>query len=180
MNTASALTEPEISKYTLSKRRLHLPLSVVVSFFISLLGLVCGETTDRMYMCNLYGHRFADIYECLSSWSSGPRDAIKIIFRVLFHLLYGAVLFIGTITTSIFLFAQVIVKAVVTTSSWCAINALTAFRWSIKKCAVVLESIFVQILDTISLGFSLQWKSWAIAIPACWILYLEFHQITVG
>lgn len=180
MTTASALTEPEISKYTLNKRRLHFPLFVVVFFFISLLGLVCGESTDRMYMCNLYGHRYADIYKCLSRWSSGPRNAIKIIFRVLFHLLHGAVLFIGTIISSIFLFAQVIVKAVVTTSSWCAINALTAFRWSIKKCAAVLEFIFVQILDAISLGFSLQWKSWAIAIPACWMLYLEFRQITVG
>jgi len=169
-------TEPEVSKYTINKRRLHYPLFVIAFFFISLLGLACGEPTDRIYLCNLYGHRYADVYECLSRWSSGPRSAAKVIFRALFHLFYWAALFLGAIVYCTFLFAQVVVKA----TNWVLMTAVAAPGWSLRKCVAALESVSVQILDTVGLAFSLQWKTWAIAIPACWMLYLEFRQMVVG
>ncbi|KAF8814870.1 hypothetical protein BYT27DRAFT_7205886 [Phlegmacium glaucopus] len=165
--------EPEVSKYTINKRRLHYPLFILGFFFISLIALVGGEPTDRVYLCNLYGHRYADIYECLSRWSNGPRNATKIVFRALFH---WAALFFSAITFSIFLFAQV----VFTTIRWVLMTALAAPGWSLRKCVAVLVSVSVRILDTVGLAFSLQWKTWAIAIPACWMLYLEFRQMVVG
>ena len=127
-------------------------------------------------MCNLYGHRYADIYECLSRWSSGPRMAIQAIFRVLFHFFYGAAVFLGAIIYCIFLFAHVVVKAI----GWILVAVVAAPSWSFRKCIAILESISVQILDTLGFALSLRWKTWAIAIPACWMLYLELHHMVVG
>jgi hypothetical protein len=118
-------------------------------------------------MCNLYGPRYADVYECLSRWSSGPRSTIKIIFRLVFYLLYWAASFLGAIVACIFLFAQVVVRAM----SWVLMASAAAPGWSLRRSVAVLE---------LGLVFSLQWKTWAIAIPACWMLYLELRQMVAG
>ena len=165
--------EPEVSKYTLNKRRLQYPLFVIGFFFISLLGLICGEPTDRVYMCSLYGLRYATIYECLSRSSSGPRSVIKTIFRLPFHYLYRATLFL---TAIILLFMQAVVKAI----GWVLMTAVAAPSWSLRRSATILESVSVQILDALGFVLLLQWKTWAIAIPACWMLYLEVRQMTIG
>ena len=127
-------------------------------------------------MCNLYGPRYADIYECLSRWSSGPRSMIKIIFRLVFYLLYWAASFLGAILACIFLFAQAVVRAM----SWVLMVSVAAPGWSLRRFVAVLESASVQTLDALGLVFSLQWKTWAIAIPACWMLYLELRQMVAG
>ena len=94
-------------------------------------------------------------------------------FRVLF---YSAALFFGTIVHFIFLFARVVVKAI----GWVVMVAVAAPGWLLRKCVAVLESISVRTLDALSLTFSLQWKTWVIAIPACWMLYVELRHIVVG
>ena len=165
-------TEPEVSKYTLNKRKLQYHLFVIGFFFISLLGLVCGEPTDRVYMCSLYGLRYAAIYECLSRWSTGPRSVIKTIFRLLFHI-YRAAFFFSAI---IYLFMQAVVKAI----GWVLMTAVAALSWSLRKSITILASISAQTLDALGFVFLLQWKTWAIAIPACWILYLEVRQMAIG
>ena len=166
-------TEPEVSKWTITKRKFQYPIFVIGLFFISLLGLACGEPTDRVYMCNIYGHRYADIYECLSRWSDGPRSTINIIFRVVFHIVYWAASFLGAIILCIFLFAQLVVKTI----GWVLMITAATPGWSLRKCAAFLEWVFVQTLDAVGLVFSLQWKTWAIAIPACWMLYVELRQM---
>ena len=167
---ADALTaEPEVSKYTLNKRKLQYPLFVIAFFFISLLGLVCGEPTDRVYMCSLYGPRYAAIYECLSRWSSGPRSVIKAIFRLPVHFLYRAAFFLGAV---IYLFMQAVVKAI----GWVLTTAVAAPQRSITT----LKSVSMLTLEALGFVFLLQWKTWAIAIPACWMLYVEVRQMTIG
>jgi len=127
-------------------------------------------------MCNLYGHRYADIYQCLARWFSGLRMAIQAIFRVLFHFFYWAAVFLGAIIYCIFLFVQMVVKAI----GWILLAAVAAPSWSLKKGIAILESISVQILDAFGFAFSLRWKTWVIAVPACWMLYLELHHMVVG
>jgi hypothetical protein len=63
---------------------------------------------------------------------------------------------------------------------WVLMAATAASGWSLRKCVTILESVSVQILDALDLAFSLEWKTWAIAIPACWILYVELRQLSVG
>ena len=118
-------------------------------------------------MCSLYGPRYADIYECLSRWSNGPRNAIKTIFRLLFH-------FLSAIIYSITLFVQAVAKAI----GWVLMTAVAAPSWSLRRSVRILES--VSALDAPGFVSSLQWKTWAIAIPACWMLYLEVRQMAIG
>lgn len=165
--------EPQVSKYTINKRKLQYPLFVFGFFFISLLGLMCEEPTDRIYMCSLYGRRYADIYECISRWSNGPRSVIKIIFCLLFHFLHQTVLFL---ISCIVLSAQAVVRAI----GWVLMVAIAASDWSFRRSVAVLESVSLHTLDALGLVFSLQWKTWAIAIPAFWILYVELHQMVVA
>ena len=133
-------------------------------------------STDRVYMCSLYGPRYAAIYECLSRWSMGPRSVIETIFRLLFHFLYRATLFLRAIIYRIFLFMQAVVKAI----GWVLMTAVAALSWSLRRSVTNLESVSVQTLDALGFVFSLPWKTWAIAIPACWMLYLEVRQIAIG
>jgi hypothetical protein len=127
-------------------------------------------------MCSLYGPRYAAIYECLSRWSSGPRSVIETISRLLFHFLYRATLFSRAIIYRIFLFMQAVVKVI----GWVLMTAVAASSWSLRRSVTNFESVSVQTLDALSFVFSLQWKTWAIAIPACWMLYLEVRQIAIG
>ena len=165
-------TEPEVSKYTLNKRKLQYPLFVIAFFFISLLGLVCGEPTDRVYMCSFYGPRYAAIYESLSRRSCGPRSVIKTFVRLPFHFLYRTALFLSTTIYYIYLFMQAVVKAI----GWILATAVAAPRRSIT----IIDSVSAEILNALSFLFLLQWKTWAIAIPACWMLYLEVRQMAIG
>ena len=120
-------------------------------------------------MCSFYGPRYAAIYESLSGWSSGPRSVITTIFNLLFHSLYRAALFLSAIASCIVLFMQAIVKAI----GWVLTTA-------VARSITILELVSVQILDALGFIFLLQWKTWAIAIPACWVLYLEFRQMAIG
>jgi hypothetical protein len=120
-------------------------------------------------MCSFYGPLYAAIYECLSRWSCGPRSVIKTIVCLPFHFLYGATIFLSATIYYIYLFLQAVVKAI----GWVAVVAL-------RRSITIFESVSVQILDALGFLFLLQWKTWAIAIPACWMLYLEVRQITVG
>jgi hypothetical protein len=168
-------TEPDVSKYTVNKRKLHYLLFVIVFFCISLLGLICGEPTDRVFMCSLYGLRYAAIYECLSRWSSGPRSVIKTIFCLPFQFLYRLASFLSAIIHYIFLFMQAVAKAI----GWVLLTAVAAPSWSLRRSVTMLESVSVQTLDALGFVFSLQWKTWVIAIPACWMLYLEVRQMAI-
>ena len=127
-------------------------------------------------MCSFYGPRYATIYECLSRWSSRPRDVVKTIFRLLFHFLYQAALFLSAVIYCISLFMQAIVKAI----GLVLMTAMTAPSWSLRRSVTILESVSMQTLDAFGFVFLLQWKTWAIAIPACWILYLEIRQMTIS
>jgi hypothetical protein len=139
-------------------------------FFINLLGLIYGEPT--VYMCSLYGTGYATIYECLSRWSNGPRNMIKTIFRLVFHFLYQAALVLGAI---IFLFMQAIAKAI----GWFFMTAMAAPNWSLRRYFISTLESLVSLDAAFGFVFLLQWKTWAIAIPACWMLYLEVHQMAV-
>ena len=127
-------------------------------------------------MCNLYGPRYAAIYECLSRWSSGPRSVIEIIFRLLYHFLYQVSLFVRAIIYCISLFMQAVVKAI----GWVRMTAVAASSWLLRRSITNLESISMQTLDALGFVFSLQWKTWVVAIPACWMLYLEVRQMAIG
>ena len=120
-------------------------------------------------MCSFYGPRYAAIYECLSRWSYGPRSVIKTIVRLPFHFLYRAAFFL---CATIYLFIQAVVKAI----GWVLTTAVAAPRRSIT----LIDSVSVQTLNALSFLLLLQWKTWAIAIPACWVLYLEVRQMAIG
>ena len=123
-------------------------------------------------MCSLYGPRYAAIYECLSRWSSGPSSVIKTIFRLTFLIIYQAALLLSAFIYCIFLFMQAVVKAI-----GCVFTTAIAAP---RKSITIFESVSVQTLDAFSFAFLIQWKTWAIAIPACWVLYLEVRQLTIG
>ena len=123
-------------------------------------------------MCSFYGPRYAAIYECLSRWSCGPRSVIKTIVRLPFHFLYRTALFLSTTIYYIYLFMQAVVKAI----GWILATAVAAPRRSIT----IIDSVSAQTLNALSFLFLLQWKTWAIAIPACWMLYLEVRQMAIG
>ena len=95
------------------------------------------------------------------------------IFRMLFRLLYRA---LSAIIYCIFLFMQAVVNAI----GWILMTAVAAPRWSLRRSVTILESVSVQTFDALGFVFLLQWKTWAIAIPACWMLYLEIRQMTIG
>jgi hypothetical protein len=128
-------------------------------------------------MCSLYGPQYAAIYECLSRWSCGPRSVIKTIFCLLFHFLYRAALFLSAIIYCIFLFSM---QAVVKAFGWVRMAAVAAPSWSLQRSVTILETVSVQTLDAFGFIFLLQWKTWAIAIPACWMLYLEVREMAIG
>ena len=169
-NVITTRTEPEVSKYTTNKRKSQYSLFLIGFFFISLLGLICGEPTDRVYMYSLYGSRYAAIYEHLSRWSN------SLIMTTLRHFLYRIALFLCTIIYYIFLFMRAVAKAI----GWVFMTAVALPSRSLRRSAIILESVFVQTLDALGFVFSLQWKTWAIAIPACWMLYLEIRQMTIS
>ena len=118
-------------------------------------------------MCSLYGTEYATIYECLSSWSNGPRNMIK----TLFHFLFQAALVLGAL---IFLVMQPITKSI----GWVFMTAKATPNWLIRRSVSIFESVVS--LDAFGFAFLLQWKTWAIAIPACWMLYLEIRQMATG
>ena len=71
---------------------------------------------------------------------------------------------------------QAVLKAI----DWVLMTAVAALSWSLRKSITILASISAQTLDALGFVFLLQWKTWAIAIPACWILYLEVRQMAIG
>ena len=105
---------------------------------------------DTIYMCNIYGRRNADVHECTSRWSSGPRSVIKIFFSLFFYFLHRTALFLHATIYCIFLSAQAVVNAI----GWVLMTTAAAPGWSLRRSVAVLESISVQTLDALGFVFN--------------------------